>query len=154
MSLVKAPKNQKQQTRSSNSCTPRSGGSRWKTICHMVLSVNRYTRISRSELQYRNQMNQQEKRAERITSRRWIRLICADWIPQFISTSRGCLSLRSEVTLCSLKNLEDSPHRADSPFLLLIAIMQSRFYMDGLTLLAISQTKPISSRAIAAHTLL
>jgi transposase len=35
-------------------------------------------------------------------------------LPHFISSSRGCLALRTEISgdRCSQKNLEDSPHRA------------------------------------------
>src|SRR5450631_311501 len=50
--------------------------------------------------------------ATKAVYRRWIKLIFARWLAAFHISSRGCLSLRSQITVmvrCSQKNLEDSP---------------------------------------------
>jgi hypothetical protein len=92
--------------------------------------------------------------------RRWIKLIFARWLAAFHISSRGCLSLRSEITVIvrrSQKNLEGSPQSRPSPRYRFVRVMTfSTSYPVPLigTCRPMSQINPHSSRAIAAVTLL
>lgn len=104
--------------------------------------------------------------------RRWIILVSADWLPHFITSSRGCLGLRTEIipvgmltTKLSRIPLIDPAHRvADSVQglrsgmwaivdLLALVRMHGSVQAEGLTCRATSQMKPASSRAMATQIL-